>query len=84
MVKVSASQPVDLGFISQVKLYHKTSKNSIQSFPALRSAQKEQCGEQACKLACCVLSRDTEGDAFIFMWQTDGGAKKSIRRGGQV
>ena len=40
------------------------------------------CGEQAGKLACCVLGQDTQRDAYVFMWQTDGGAKQSIRRGG--
>ena len=59
MVRASASQSVDLGFISQVESYHKTLKNGIHSFPAWRLAHKGQCGEQAGKLACCVLGQGT-------------------------
>ena len=40
MVKASASQSVDLGFISQVESYQKTLKNAIHSFPAWRSANR--------------------------------------------
>ena len=40
VVRVSASQSVDLGFISLVESYQKTLKNGIHSFPAWRSAQK--------------------------------------------
>ena len=40
IIRASASQSVDLGFISIVKLYLKTLKNIIHSFPAWRSAQK--------------------------------------------
>ena len=57
MVTASASQSVDLGFISQVESYQKTLKNGICSFPAWRSAQKRLCGEQAGKFACCVLGQ---------------------------
>ena len=39
MVEASASQSVDLGFISQ-KSNQKTLKNGIRSFPVWRSAQK--------------------------------------------
>ena len=38
VVGASASQSVDLGFISQVESYQKTLKNGIHSFPARRSA----------------------------------------------
>ena len=31
----------------------------IHSFPAGRSALKEQCGEQAGKFTCCVVGKDT-------------------------
>ena len=40
VVRASASQSVDLGFISQVESYQKTLKNGIHSFPAWRSAHK--------------------------------------------
>ena len=40
VVRASASQSVDLGFISLVESYQKTLKNGIRSFPAWRSAHK--------------------------------------------
>ena len=40
VVRASASQSVDLGFISLVESYQKTLKNGIHSFPAWRSANK--------------------------------------------
>ena len=40
VVGASASQSVDLGFISLVESYQKTLKNGIHSFPAGRSANK--------------------------------------------
>ena len=40
MVRASASQSVDLGFISLVESYQKTLKNGIHRFPAWRSAKK--------------------------------------------
>ena len=40
VVRASASQSVDLGFISIVESYQKTLKNGIHSFPAWRSAHK--------------------------------------------
>ena len=55
VVRASASQLVDLGFIPLVESYHKTLKNGIHSFHAWRLAFKGCCGEQASKLACCVL-----------------------------
>ena len=59
VVRASASQSVDLGFIPLVESYQKTLKNGIYSFPAWRSAFKEGCGEQAGKFACCVLGQGT-------------------------
>ena len=70
MVRASASQLVDLGFISLVESYRKALKNGIHSFPAWRSAFKGGCGEQAGKFACCVLGQGTERDAPAFMWKT--------------
>ena len=40
VVRASASQSVDLGFISLVESYQKTLKTGIHSFPAWRSAHK--------------------------------------------
>ena len=59
VVRASASQSVDLGFIPLVESYQKTLKNGIYSFPAWRSACMGGCGEQAGKFACCVLGQDT-------------------------
>ena len=55
VVRASASQSVDLGFIPFVESYRKTLKNDLYSFPAWRSAFMGGCGEQAGKFACCVL-----------------------------
>ena len=59
VVRASASQSVDLGFIPLVESYQKTLKNVIHSFPAWRSAFRGGCGEQAGKFACCVLGQGT-------------------------
>ena len=59
VVRASASQSVDLGFIPFVESYQKTLKNGIYSFPAWRSAFMGGCGEQAGKFACCVLGQGT-------------------------
>ena len=59
VVRASASQSVDLGFIPLVESYQKTLKNGIYSFPAWCSAFMGGCGEQAGKFACCVLGQDT-------------------------
>ena len=61
VVRASASQSVDLGFIPLVESHQKTFKNDIHSFPAWRSAFRESCGEQAGKFACCVLGQGTYG-----------------------
>ena len=59
VVRASASQSVDLGFIPLVESYQKTLKNGIRSFPAWRSAFMGGCGEQAGKFACCVFGQGT-------------------------
>ena len=59
VVRASASQSVDLGFIPLVESYQKTLKNGIYSFPAWRSAVMGGCGEQAGKFACCVFGQGT-------------------------
>ena len=70
MVRASASQSVDLGFIHLVGSYQKTLKNGIYRSPAWRSAFMEGCGEQAGKFACCVFGQDTKRDSPAFMWKT--------------
>ena len=59
VVRASASQSVDLWFISLVESYQKTLKNGIHSFCAWRSAFRGGCGEQAGKFACCILGQGT-------------------------
>ena len=59
VVRASASQSVDLGFIPLVESYQKALKNGIYSFPAWRSAFMGCCGEQAGKFACYVLGQGT-------------------------
>ena len=59
VVRASALQLVDLGFIPLVESYQKTLKNGIHGFPAWRSAFRGGCGEQAGKFACCVLGQGT-------------------------
>ena len=59
VVRASASQSVDLGFIPLVESYQKILKNGIYSFPAWRSAFMGGCGEQAGKFAWCVLGQGT-------------------------
>ena len=59
VVRASASQSVDLGFIPLVESYQKTLKNGIYSFPAWRSTFRGGCGEQAGEFACCVLGQGT-------------------------
>ena len=81
MVGASASRLVYLGVHFPSRVIPKDFKNGIHSFPAWKSAQKGPCGEQAGKFACCFLG---QGNASIFMWQTGGGAKQSIRRGGPI
>ena len=55
-MKTSASQSVDLEFISQVESYQKTLKNGIRSFLPWPSAKKGYCGKPAGKLAGCILA----------------------------
>ena len=70
VVRVSASQSVDLWFIPLIDSYQKTLKTGIHSFPAWCSAFRGGCGEQAGKFACCVLGQGTYWDAPAFMRKT--------------
>ena len=66
VVRESASQSVDLGFIPLVVSYQ-TTKNGIHSFLAWRSAFRGGGGGQARKFACCVHGQSSEQDAPTFM-----------------
>ena len=59
VVRASALQSVDPGFISLVESNQKPLKNGIRSFPSWRSAFRGGCGEQAGKFACGVLGQGT-------------------------
>ena len=73
MVEASASGAVDLGLIPSrvkpmaLKLVFTDSESGqtngfkigIHSFPARRSALKEQCEEQAGKFTCCAVGKST-------------------------
>ena len=61
VVRASASQSVDLGFIPLVESYHKTLKNGIHSFPACCSAFMGDCGEQAGKSFVVSLGKALNG-----------------------
>ena len=84
VVREFAFRSVDMRFIFLVESRQKTFKNRIHGLFTWRSVEKEQFGEQARKLACCVLGQDNKQDAFIFIWQTDNGAKYSARRSGPI
>ena len=67
VVRASASQSVDLGFIPLVESYQKALKNGVYSFPAWHSSFIGGCGEQAGKFACCVFGQGTQRDSPTFM-----------------
>ena len=60
VLRASASQPVDLGFIPSVESYQKTLENAIHTFPAWRSAYKRDNVKNK-QLACCVFGQGTNG-----------------------
>ena len=63
VVRASALQSVDLGFIPLVESYQNILKNVIYSLPAWRSAFMGSCGQQAGKFTCCVLGQGIQRDA---------------------
>ena len=83
MVRASALQSVDLGFISQVKSYQKTLKMVFTA--SLLGAQhiRDSVENKPASLLVVSLSKALNGMP-VFMWQTDVGAKQSTRRGGLV
>ena len=85
VVRASASQSVDLGFIPLVESYQKTLKNGIHSFPVWRSAFSVACGEQVRLL--CPWARHLTGRPHLYVedrWpsypsEERVGGRKSIR-----
>ena len=67
MVRASASQSVDLGFIPLVESYQKTLKNGIHSFPARRSAFRGGCGEQAASSLVVSLGKALNGTPHLYV-----------------
>ena len=61
MVRASASQPVDLGFIFQVESYQKTLKNGIHSFPVWRSAHRDSVENKPASLLVESLGKTLKG-----------------------
>ena len=57
VVRASASQSVDLGFISQVESYQKTLKNGIHSFPVWRSANRDSVENKPASLLVVSLRK---------------------------
>ena len=57
MVRPSASQSVDLGFISRVESYQKTLKNGIHSFPAWRSSNRDSVEKKPASLFATCLGK---------------------------
>ena len=61
VVRASASQSVDLVFISQVESYQKTIKNGIYSFPAWRSANWDSVEKKPARLLVVSLGKTLNG-----------------------
>ena len=61
VVRASALQWVDLGFVLQVKSYQKTSKNGIYSFPARRSAHRDNVKNKPVSLLFVSLGMALDG-----------------------
>ena len=67
MFKVSASQLVSLGFNPQVESYQKTSKNGIHSFPAWRSAHKDDVENRPASLLVVSLGKALNGMPHLYV-----------------
>ena len=61
VARASASQSVDLGFISQVESYQKTLKNGIHSFPAWRSENRDSVENKLANLLVVSLGKALNG-----------------------
>ena len=81
MVGASASQSVDLGFISQVDSYQKTFKNGIYSFPACLSANRDSVENKLASLLVVSLGKTLNGMPPSLSGRQIV-AKQSTRRGG--
>ena len=66
VVRASASQSVDLGFIPLIESYQKTLKNGIYSFSAWRSAFMKGCGEPASSLVV-TLGKALNGTSHLYV-----------------
>ena len=67
MVRASASQSVDLGFIPLVESYQKTLKNGIRSFPAWRSAFTEVVENKPASSLVVSLSKALNGTPNLYV-----------------
>ena len=67
VIRVSASQSADRGFISLVESNQKTLKNGVHNLLAWRLAQKKIVSRTSQEAYFCVLWQDTYQDASIFM-----------------
>ena len=61
MVRTSALQSVDLGFIDQVESHQKTLKNGIYSFPAWGSGNRESVENRPACLPVVFLGKALNG-----------------------
>ena len=61
VVRLSASQSVDLGFICQVESYQKTLKNDIHRFAAWRSANRDSMENRPASLLVVSLGKTLNG-----------------------
>ena len=57
VVRASALQSVDLGFIFLVRSSQNTLKNDICCFPTGRLVRKDWCRDEAVECACCVYGQ---------------------------
>ena len=68
MVRASALQSVDLGFIPLVESYQKTLKNGIRSFPAWRSAFRgEVVVNKLASLLVVTLGKALNGTPHLYV-----------------
>ena len=72
VVRASASQSIDPGFIPLVESYQKNLKHGIHSFPAWRSALGKVVENKPASSLVVSLGKALNGDAPAFMWKTGG------------
>ena len=76
MVRASASQSVDLGFISKVESYQDFKKWYSQLPCLALSINKDSVENKSASLLVVSLGKALNGNTS-FMWQNDDGAKQS-------